>query len=106
VVDCKANPNDASCITQPIDCTNTPDDPSCKPDCIKNPNDPSCPTIPPCIPGAIGISCPPPPSECKSDEHLENGKCVKNGPGPDDDCLLNPELSKCKATCDENNNCH
>jgi hypothetical protein len=30
---------------------------------------------------------------------------VKNGPGPDDDCLLNPDLSKCKATCDENNNC-
>jgi hypothetical protein len=40
---------------------------------------------------------------CKSDEHLENGKCVKNG--PDDECALNPSLPKCKATCDENNFC-
>jgi hypothetical protein len=113
-VDCKANPNDASC-TQPVDCTKTPNDPSCKPDCTKNtddpsckvdcttnPSDPSCPT--PCQPAVIGISCPPTP-ECKSDEHLENGKCVKNGPGPDDDCLFNPGLNKCKAMCDENNNC-
>jgi hypothetical protein len=61
--------------------------------------------VAPCQPAVIGISCPPPPPECKSDEHLENGKCVKNGPGPDDDCLLNPSLSKCKATCDENNFC-
>jgi hypothetical protein len=30
---------------------------------------------------------------------------VKNGPGPDEDCAFNPSLSKCKATCDENNNC-
>jgi hypothetical protein len=114
-VDCKANPNDASCI-QPVDCNKTPNDPSCKPDCTKSPDDPSCkvdcttnpsdsscPT--PCQPAVIGISCPPPPPECKSDEHLDNGKCVKNGPGPDDDCLFNPSLSKCKATCDENNNC-
>jgi hypothetical protein len=34
-VDCKANPNDASCI-HPVDCTKTPNDPSCKPDCTKN----------------------------------------------------------------------
>ena len=45
------------------------------------------------------------PLVCKPDEHLENGKCVKNGPGPDDDCALDPSLSKCKATCDENNFC-
>jgi hypothetical protein len=113
-VDCKANPNDASC-TQPVDCTKTPNDPSCKPDCTKNPDDPSCkvectsnpsdPSCPtPCQPAVIGISCPPTP-ECKSDEHLENEKCVKNGPGPDEDCLFNPDLNKCKATCDENNNC-
>jgi hypothetical protein len=30
---------------------------------------------------------------------------VKNGPGPDEDCAFNPSLSKCKPTCDENNNC-
>ena len=127
-VDCKANPDDASCTTPLVDCTSTPNDPSCKPDCTKNsqdpsckvdctanPNDPSCPPppcqegssdcTPPCQSAVIGISCPPPPSECNSDEHLDNGKCVKNGPGPDDDCLFNPNLSKCKANCDENNFC-
>lgn len=31
---------------------------------------------------------------------------MKNGPGPDDDCLLNSNLSKCKAPCDENNVCN
>jgi hypothetical protein len=41
----------------PIDCTKTPDDPSCKVDCTANPSDPSCPT--PCQPAVIGISCPP-----------------------------------------------
>ena len=45
------------------------------------------------------------PIKCKKDEQLVNGKCVKNGPGPDDECLLNPDLKKCKATCDENNFC-
>ena len=124
-VDCTKTPNDPSCKP---DCTTNPDDPKCKPpqcdparencppvDCTKNPSDTACHPIPPCTEGssdrppppcqpAIGISCPPTP-ECKSDEHLENGKCVKNGPGPDDDCLLNPNLSKCKATCDENNFC-
>jgi hypothetical protein len=109
-VDCTTTPDDSSCKP---DCTKNPDDPSCKVDCTTNPSDPSCPPpctegsldcpTPPCQP-AIGISCPPTPV-CNSDEHLENGKCVKNGPGPDDDCLLNPELSKCKATCDENNFC-
>ena len=71
-MDCKANPNDASCITQPVDCTTSPNDPSCKPDCTKNPddasckvdcqanpNDPSCPSTPPCQSAVIGISCPP-----------------------------------------------
>jgi hypothetical protein len=108
-VDCKANPNDASCGPQPVDCTTTPDDPSCKPDytnkpddpsckvdCTTNPSDPSCPPPctegssdcpppPPCQPAVIGISCPPPPPVCKSDEHLENGKCVKcpDGSQPD-----------------------
>ena len=40
--------HDAHCTT----------DPSCKVDCTTNPNSPSCPTTTPCIPGAIGISCP------------------------------------------------
>jgi hypothetical protein len=31
---------------------------------------------------------------------------VKNRPGPDDDCLLDPSLPKCKAPCDENNVCN
>src|SRR5918911_4992421 len=43
--------------------------------------------------------------KCNQDEHLENGKCVKNGPGPDEDCVFNLSLSKCKATCDANNFC-
>jgi hypothetical protein len=30
------------------------------------------------------------PIKCKSDEHLENGKCVKNG--PDEECAFNPSL--------------
>jgi hypothetical protein len=77
----------------PVDCTKNPSDTACHPipPCTEGSSD--CPT-PPCQP-TIGISCPPTP-ECKSDEHLENGKCVKNGPGPDDDCLLNPNLSNAK----------
>jgi hypothetical protein len=87
-VDCTTTPDDPSCKP---DCTKNPDDPSCKVDCTTNPNDPSCPATPPCIPGAIGISCPPvdctktpndpscPPSSptCKSDEIIVNGKCEK-----------------------------
>jgi hypothetical protein len=54
-VDCTITPDDPSCKP---DCTKNPDDPSCKFDCTSNPSDPSCPT-PPCQPAIIGISCPP-----------------------------------------------
>jgi hypothetical protein len=72
----------------PIDCTKSPDDPSCKVDCTANPSDPSCPR--PRQPAVIDISCPPvdctktpndpscpPPPTCKSDEILVNSKCEK-----------------------------
>jgi hypothetical protein len=116
-VDCTKNPDDASC----------PPPPKCKPHetivdgkCVVDmPIDNIC--MNPGMQGKGGCpTCPEgqhlnifndcvdnekPKPVCKSDEHLENGKCVKNGPGPDEDCLFKPSLPKCKATCDENNIC-
>ena len=42
-IDCTQTPDDPSCI-KPVDCTQTPDDPSCKSevDCDKTPDDPVC----------------------------------------------------------------
>jgi hypothetical protein len=68
-----------------VDCSKTPNDPSCPPsktvapvDCIANPTDPSCP-----------------PSVAKA--------AVTPPPGPDDSCLFHPEQEKCGP--DQSGNC-
>ena len=70
--------------TSKVDCSKTPDDPSCPPpktvaavDCIANPTDPSCP------PAAKAA--------------------VTSPPGPDDSCLFHPEQEKCGP--DQSGNC-
>jgi hypothetical protein len=134
-VDCKTNPDDPSCTTPPICKENqlpdkdkcainipidlppckpgqTPDKDKCMyvpippgpPDCSKTPDDPSCPQPPTCQPAVIGISCPPPTTCPEGSIPTADGKCEKK-PHPDDDCLFDPSLSKCKAICDENNFC-
>jgi hypothetical protein len=71
--------------TSKVDCSKTPDDPSCPPpklvapvDCVTNPTDPSCP-----------------PLVAKA--------AVTSPPGPDDSCLFHPEQEKCKP--DQSGNC-
>jgi hypothetical protein len=68
-----------------VDCSKTPNDPSCPPpktvapvDCIANPTDPSCP------PPVARTTVVPPPH-------------------PDESCLLHPEQEKCKP--DQSGNC-
>jgi hypothetical protein len=77
-------------VTPPekIDCSKTPDDPSCKPkdivppvDCSVTPNDPAC------LKHCLALGCP--------------GSPPAPGPipiqGPDKDCQFHPELDKCKS---------
>jgi hypothetical protein len=71
--------------TSKVDCSKTPDDPSCPPpktvaavDCIANPTDPSCP-----------------PAVAKA--------AVTSPPAPDDSCLFHPEQEKCGP--DQSGNC-
>jgi hypothetical protein len=71
--------------TSKVDCSKTPDDPSCPPpkkvaavDCIANPTDPSCPQ-------AVAKAA------------------VTSSPGPDDSCLFHPEQEKCGP--DQSGNC-
>jgi hypothetical protein len=94
-IDCSTTPNDPSCKTTPggpIDCNTNPNDLSCGPqppvDCKTKPDDPSCTTLPP-------VDCKTTPNDpsCKPD-------CTKN---PDDpsckvDCTANPSDPSCPPT--------
>jgi hypothetical protein len=83
-----------------VDCSKTPDDPSCPPrktvaplDCIANPTDPSCPTakpVPPvdCAANPTDPSCPPPTKDC---EPAYPSLCLPKGPLGNHNCIDTPE---------------
>jgi hypothetical protein len=77
-VDCSKTPDDPSCPSKPVppvDCVANPTDPSCpsKPvppvDCVANPTDPSCPSkpVPPldCVANPTDPSCPSSSEDCE-----------------------------------------
>jgi hypothetical protein len=87
-IDCSTSPNDPSCKTTPggpVDCNTNPNDLSCGPqppvDCKTKPDDPSCTT--------------PPPIDCKANP---------NDPSCKPDCTKNPDEPSCKVDCTTNPN--
>lgn len=83
---CTEKPNDPQCVTPTLDCSKTPEHPSCKKlpaglDCTKTPNDPACkikidctktPDDPLCKPPKGGFSCDDPANkddpQCKTSQ--------------------------------------
>ncbi|MFL6320697.1 MAG: hypothetical protein ACJ72Q_09500 [Nitrososphaeraceae archaeon] len=101
-IDCSTTPNDPSCKTTPggpIDFNTNPNDPSCGPqppvDCKTNPDDPSCTTPPPidCKANPNDASCTTPPVDCT---------IAPNDPSCKPDCTKNPDDPSCKVPCDPN----
>ena len=108
-IDCSTTPNDPSCPTSPP-CQSAVIGISCPPvDCTKTPDDPSCPPIHIDCPERVGFTlraiengkCVYDPIKCNQDEQLVNNKCSPSG--PDESCLFHPEQDKCKP--DQNGNC-
>jgi hypothetical protein len=113
-IDCSTTPNDPSCKTTPgaVDCNTNPNDLSCGPqppvDCKTNPDNPSCTQPPPavdCKANPNDPSCKPDCTKNPDDPYCKQPPCDPNTescPPPPVDCTKNPEDPSCKVDCTTN----
>ena len=100
-VDCSKTPNDPSCpppkTVAAVDCIANPTEPSCQKtsspeiDCTKTPNDPKCP---PSKEAVTGVDCNKTPDDPKCPSNTLKSTATKEG--VDDSCQFFPEQEKCK----------
>jgi hypothetical protein len=109
-VDCSKTPNDPSCpppkTVGAVDCIANPTEPSCHKtqppnvDCTKTPNDPKCPPFKEVIPN---VDCVKTPEDPRCPTNVIDLSTKVANERPDKMCKFFPELEKCKP--DQSGNC-